>query len=72
MQYCGQFEYFNGETLKKEQSNIEIPDMYKAESEAFIKSVDSGIKDKNHIDYVLESAKLLELLYESSDNAGRE
>ncbi len=72
LQYCGQFEYFNGETLKKEQSNIEIPDMYKAESEAFIKSVDSGIKDKNHIDYVLESAKLLELLYESSDNAGRE
>lgn len=66
LQYCGQFVYFNGESLTKEQSDIEIPNMYKAEDEAFLQSIDSGVKDKNHIAYVLESAKLLELLYESS------
>lgn len=41
--------------------------MYKEENEAFLKSIDTGVKDKNHIDNVLESARLLQALYDSSE-----
>lgn len=67
LQYRGQFMFFDGTTLKKEQSDIDIPDMYMVEDKAFLESIDSGVKDKNYVDNVLESAKLLQLLYESSD-----
>ena len=40
--------------------------MYLKENEAFIESIISRKKNKNNIDFVLESAKLLDVLYESS------
>lgn len=67
LDYCGQFSFWNGQTLEEVRTQHEIPDMYTKEDQAFLDSIDSGVKDKNHIDYVLESARLLELLYESSD-----
>ena len=67
LDYCKQFRFWSGETLEMTQSDHEIPDMYQKEEEAFFASIDSGVKDKNHIDYVLESARLLEVLYESSE-----
>ena len=68
LQYRGQFVFFDGATLTKKVSESDIPDMYKAEDEAFFDAIKSGVKDKNNIEYVLESAKLLDLLYESSEN----
>ena len=41
--------------------------MYKCEDEAFLESIDTGVKTKSHIDNVLESAKLLDRLYASAD-----
>lgn len=67
LQYGGQFEYFDGETLTVEKSSHEIPNMYQEENIAFLNSIDSGKKDKNNVEYVLETAKLLELLYKSSE-----
>lgn len=67
LDYCGQFSFWDGATLEETRSNHTIPDMYEKEDRAFLESVASGIKDKNHIDYILESARLLELLYQSSD-----
>lgn len=67
LQYGGQFEYFDGETLTVENSLHEIPNMYQEENVAFLNSIDSGKKDKNNVEYVLETAKLLELLYKSSE-----
>ena len=67
LDYCGQFSFWNGATLEETRSHHTIPDMYANEDKAFLESIDSGIKDKNHIDNVLESARLLELLYQSSD-----
>ena len=66
LDYGGQFTFWSGETLEKTRSEHEIPNMYQNEEKAFFDSIDTGVKDKNHIDYVLESARLLESLYVSS------
>ena len=66
MNYRGQFTFWNGATLESYTTEHEIPDMYAEQDKAFLASIESNVKDKNHIDYVLESAKLLETLYESA------
>ena len=67
MNYGGQFTYWDGQTLQSFDSTHEIPNMYEKEDWAFLQSIDTGIKDKNHIDFVLESARLLDALYQSSE-----
>ena len=65
--YGGQFTFWDGSTLQSYKTDHEIPNMYLEEDKAFLASIDSKIKDKNHIDYVLESARLLQCLYESAE-----
>ena len=65
--YGGKFEFTDGSTLETITPDYDIPNMYKCEDEAFIESIETGKKDKNNIEYVLESAKLLDALYESAD-----
>lgn len=67
LQYGGQFTFWDADTLKSSVSDHSIPDMYRAEDEAFLRSTESGVKDKNHIDNVLESARLLDALYLSAE-----
>ena len=65
--YCKKFELFSGDTLLTENPEYDIPDMYLEEDKAFIQSCISGCKGKNHIDNILESAKLLDALYASAE-----
>ena len=67
LNYGGFFEYCDGATLEAKTEEYDIPNMYLAESRAFIESIDSGVKARNHIDSILESAKLLDALYQSSE-----
>ena len=67
LSYGGQFTYWNGSTLEKITSEHEIPNQYLEQDKAFLESVKTGVKDKSHIDYILESARLLDALYESSE-----
>ena len=67
LDYCALYEFWSGDTLEREAPEYEIPNMYKEENRAFIDSIKSGVKDANHIDYVLESAKLLQALYDSAE-----
>jgi len=67
LKYGGKFEFFDGQTLETEAPEYEIPNMYLREDMAFLESIETGVKDRNHIDYVLESAKLLDALYASSE-----
>ena len=60
------FEFWSADTLEREAPEYKIEGMYVKEDAAFIESIRTGVKDKNHIDYVLESAKLLEALYNSA------
>ena len=67
LNYGGLIEVFDGETLETEKPEYDIPNMYKAEDRAFLDSIDTGVKTRGNIDNVLESAKLLDLLYQSAD-----
>jgi predicted dehydrogenase len=42
--------------------------MFLGESKAFLNSVRSGIRDRNNIEQVLETAKLLDALYQSAND----
>lgn len=66
LNYGGLYEFCNGETLETERPEYEIPNMYACEDRAFLDSTVSGVKTKSNIDYVLESAKLLDRLYASA------
>lgn len=65
--YGGLFEFFDGKTLKTETPEYDIPNMYLCEDRAFIESIETGVKNKNHITEILESMKLLSALYQSSE-----
>ena len=67
LDYCSLFTFFDGATLESTREEYEIPNMYLCEDRAFFESIRSGIKDKNNIENVLESAKLLDELYKSAE-----
>ena len=66
--YGKKFEIFDGETLEAITPEYDIPNMYVCEDKAFFEAIESGVKDKNNIENILESMKLLESLYKSSDD----
>ena len=67
LKYGGQFELFDGQTLETITSENELPNFYRAEDRDFLESIESGEKNRNHIDNILESAKLLDRLYLSAE-----
>jgi len=60
-------EIYDGQTLETTTEEYEIPDMYAEEDKAFLASCRTGVLDQNHIDRILESAKLLDALYASAE-----
>lgn len=67
--YYGQnFDWWTVEDglLMKKQANYKIPDQYQCEDEAFLRAIESGEQTKTYIDNILESAKLLQALYDSA------
>ena len=67
LDYGGKFTFYDGATLESTTPEYEIPDMYECESRAFIESCNTGVKNRSHIDNILESAKLLDVLYKSAE-----
>ena len=67
LDYCGKFEFYNGETLETVNTEYNIPDMYLCEDKAFLECIETGVKTRNHIDNILESAKVLDRLYASAE-----
>ncbi len=68
--YGGKFEICDGSTLEAIVPEYDIPDMYLCEDNDFINSITTNEKNRNHIDNILESAKLLDALYQSADKKG--
>ena len=68
--YGGKFEVYRGDTLETVKPEYDIPDMRTREDEDFFRSIDSGIKNKNNIDNILETMKLLDALYASAEKKG--
>ena len=67
LDYWGHFTFFDGATLEAKRSEHEIPDAFRSEDEAFLNAIETGEKTKTYIDNILETMKLLEALYTSSD-----
>ena len=67
LNYRALAEIYDGQTLESTTEEYDIPDMYAAEDRAFLDSCKSGELDQNHIDRILESAKLLDALYASAE-----
>ena len=65
LDYGSLFDLFDGETLTTTREEFEIPSHYLCEDQAFIESFKSGVKNRANIDNILESAKVLDALYES-------
>ena len=65
--YWDKFEFFDGDTLETTIPDTDGPDMRYLEDRAFIDSIKSGEVNRNRIDKVLETMRLLDTLYKSSD-----
>ena len=57
----------DGATLETVQPEYDIPNMYLCENRAFIESVKTGEKNRSNIENILESARLLDALYQSAE-----
>ena len=67
LDYVAKFHLSDGETLETTTPDIPLPDMYREEDAAFIESCKSGVKNRNNVENILESMKLLDALYRSSE-----
>jgi predicted dehydrogenase len=68
LQYGGYFTFYTVENgvIQTVKPDYTIPDMYAREDARFIEAVRKGVKTRSHIDRVLESARLLDAIYESA------
>ena len=66
LNYGGDFTFTDGATLETITPKCEKKNHFLEEDKAFVNAIRTGEKCKNHIDEVLETAKLLEGLYLSS------
>ncbi len=67
LSYGGKFTYYDGQTLEAVKPEYDIPGMYLCEDKAFLESITTGEKTRSHINRILESARLLDLLYASAE-----
>jgi predicted dehydrogenase len=65
--YRGKVSITKGDTLETYEPEYEIENMHYLEDVAFIDAITKEEKTRSHIDNVLETAKLLQALYDSSD-----
>ncbi|MDR1948830.1 MAG: Gfo/Idh/MocA family oxidoreductase [Spirochaetaceae bacterium] len=63
------FTFYTAEDgiLQSVKPDYKIPNMYEREDLRFIEAIRKGLKTRSHIDAVLESARLLDAIYESAD-----
>ena len=67
LDYGSLFTFWDGATLEGTREEYDIPNMYLCEDQAFFNSIKTGVKDKNNIENILESARLLDELYKSAE-----
>ena len=66
LDYCGHFTYFKDD-LTEERPEFDIPDMYYREDSDFLDACETGRRNRSHISEILESAKLLDAIYQSAE-----
>ncbi len=58
---------FYDKDMNKTVYELNAPNYFETENEAFLNAISTGEKTKTHISYILETMKLLDALYKSSD-----
>ncbi len=73
LNYCGDFAYFHikDKDLVTTEPDFEANDFYKAEVDSFVDCILTGKKNQANIDYAIETSKIMQAIYDSSDS-GRE
>ena len=66
LDYCGHFTFFKDD-LTEERPEFDIPDMYYREDADFLDACETGRRNRSHISEILESAKLLDAIYQSAE-----
>ena len=66
LDYCGHYSFF-GNDLEEDRPEYEIPDMYALEDADFLDACLTGRRNKSHISNILESARLLDAIYQSAE-----
>ena len=66
LDYCGHFTFFKDD-LTEERPEFDIPDMYYREDADFLDACETGRRNRSHISNILESAKLLDAIYQSAE-----
>nr|WP_300843568.1 Gfo/Idh/MocA family oxidoreductase [uncultured Acetatifactor sp.] len=66
--YSGTFEFFTTRdgVLQKVEPKYEIPTHYEVESQAFFEAIRTGERTRAHISNILESQRVLDILYASA------
>ena len=67
LDYFGHFTFWDGATLESVRPEPELGSAWAHQDKAFVESVRTGVKTRNTIDTVLETMRLLDMLYKSSD-----
>ena len=65
--FVASFTFTDGTTLESWTSDHDIPKMHAMEDIDFVRCLETGEKNRNYIDNILESAKLLDYLYQSAE-----
>ena len=55
------------QTNKKTSGLFQYLEKKRADKQAFLESIETGVYNRNHISHILETMKLLDSLYRSAD-----
>ncbi len=70
LQYCSDFKLYSVKNgmLTETQVSAQTTDMYENEINDFIRCIKTGDKNQQYIDYAVETSKILQAIYDSSDS----
>ncbi len=70
LQYCSDFKLWSVKNgmLTETQVSTETRDMYQNEIDGFVKSIKTGEKNQQYIDYAVQTSKILQAIYDSSES----
>lgn len=70
LQYCSDFKLWSVKNgmLTETQVSAKETDMYENEINDFIRCIKTGDKNQQYIDYAVETSKILQAIYDSSDS----
>jgi len=72
LKYCGDFVYYTAKdgALAKQEFALPKSDMYQIEIDSFVDSVRTRVPNQAHIDKTIQTSKIMDAIYRSSEGHG--